>query len=181
MNKINYGAGLFSIPNFLNENDCSMFISKANALGFEEAPIETLDGPVQLKDIRNNDRTIFDDENLASMLFNKAKEFLPEFSGELAVCGLNERFRLYKYSQGQYFKWHKDGSFVRSNTEASRLSFLIYLNNDYEGGETQFQWEKIKPEKGMALVFPHHLVHQGSEIISGFKYVLRTDVMYVNQ
>jgi hypothetical protein len=30
----------------------------------------------------------------------------------------------------------------------------------------------------MALVFNHDLLHEGKEVISGRKYVLRSDVMY---
>lgn len=79
----------------------------------------------------------------------------------------------------QYFKWHKDGHYCRTDDEISQLSFLIYLNQDYQGGETEFPWETIRPETGMALVFPHKIRHQGSSIASGIKYVLRTDVMFV--
>jgi hypothetical protein len=30
----------------------------------------------------------------------------------------------------------------------------------------------------MALIFYHKLYHEGSEVLTGIKYVLRTDVMY---
>lgn len=55
---------------------------------------------------------------------------------------------------------------------------LLYLNGDYEGGETEFREDLIKPEAGMALVFPHLMMHQGAPLEAGSKYVLRTDVMY---
>jgi len=62
----------------------------------------------------------------------------------------------------------------------SMLTFLLYLNDGYEGGDTQFRWETVKPESGMLLVFPHNQSHQGAEIAAGTKYVLRSDVMYQN-
>jgi hypothetical protein len=34
------------------------------------------------------------------------------------------------------------------------------------------------PPIGSVLIFEHHLLHQGSALISGRKYCLRTDVMY---
>ena len=55
---------------------------------------------------------------------------------------------------------------------------MIYLNEEFEGGETKFDKFSIIPKTGMALVFPHHLLHQGNSVVSGVKYVLRTDVMY---
>ena len=59
------------------------------------------------------------------------------------------------------------------------LSFLIYLNDDFQGGETEFRKiTTVVPKKGMALVFMHNLRHEGKEVLSGTKYVLRTDIMY---
>jgi prolyl 4-hydroxylase len=77
-----------------------------------------------------------------------------------------------------FFKWRQDGTFRRSESEESFLTFIIYLNDDYKGGATEFPWEKIAPKAGSVLVFPHRLRHQGAQILEGTKYVLRTDVMY---
>lgn len=133
------------------------------------------------KDARNNDRIIFDDTALAARLFDRAKPFLPSERYEWSLCGFNERLRFYRYEKGQYFKMHKDGTYARSETEESMLTFMIYLNQGFEGGETKFQWDTVKPETGMALVFPHRMFHKGDEVKSGVKYVLRTDVMYKKQ
>merc|ERR1712070_892493 len=35
-----------------------------------------------------------------------------------------------------------------------------------------------KPERGSCLVFNHEITHDGSELVSGNKYILRTEVMY---
>jgi len=58
------------------------------------------------------------------------------------------------------------------------LSFLIYLSDDFELGYTEFAWEKIHPQIGMALIFPHNISHRAISPVNGTKYVLRTDVMY---
>src|SRR6185436_6714053 len=100
------------------------------------------------------------------------------------AIGLNERIRYYRYEPHQYFAWHYDGCFSRSDIEESKLTLMIYLNDDFEGGETKFNVKYvydeivIKPEKGMALLFIHNLFHEGSAVKSGIKYVLRSDVMY---
>jgi len=36
------------------------------------------------------------------------------------------------------FAPHSDGSFVRNENEMSFYSYLVYLNDDFEGGETSF-------------------------------------------
>jgi hypothetical protein len=55
---------------------------------------------------------------------------------------------------------------------------MMYLNDNFESGETTFRNLKIKPERGIALIFLHDLYHEGSQVTRGVKYVLRTDVMY---
>jgi hypothetical protein len=55
----------------------------------------------------------------------------------------------------------------------------VYLNDDCEGGTTDFRdGVSVAPRRGTGLVFEHHLVHQGAPVARGRKYVLRTDVMY---
>lgn len=61
---------------------------------------------------------------------------------------------------------------------------MVYLNDDFAGGTTDFYGDdelpraSIRPKRGMALVFVHAQLHEGAPVISGRKYVLRTDVMY---
>lgn len=57
-------------------------------------------------------------------------------------------------------------------------TFMIYLNNNFKGGETTFSNNIITPVTGMAIIFLHSLEHSGNPIIEGTKYVLRTDIMY---
>ena len=55
---------------------------------------------------------------------------------------------------------------------------MVYLNDNFQGGDTAFRGRRIRPRKGMALIFLHSLFHEGSEVTQGVKYVLRSDVMY---
>jgi len=110
-----------------------------------------------------------------------------------------------------------DGTYVydaSNGTELSKLTFLIYLNEDFEGGETTFfvpsvyrkEEEKgpqggkkttiveedgvlnafpVRPRRGGVLVFPHgdtqygvNVLHEGSPVLQGAKYVIRTEVLY---
>jgi len=141
--------------------------------------INTSTGSELIENVRNNDRIIFDDITLAEKFYHRAKEMLPEIFDDMwKLKGLNERFRFYRYKPSQYFKWHRDGSYIRYHNEMSLLTFILYLNEDFDGGLTEFKWEKIQPKRGSVLVFPHILLHQGTTVLSGTKYVLRTDIMY---
>ena len=172
------GAGVFKIRDFLSPQECKDYIASSQRTGYEEAVIQTEEGARLLKEARNNDRIVFDDPALAAHLYQRAQPLLPAQLDGWTLCGFNERWRYYRYEHQQFFKWHKDGTYRRSDQEESFLTFMIYLNDDFEGGQTAFQWESVQPKTGMALVFPHRMTHQGAPVTAGVKYVLRTDVLY---
>ena len=173
---------IFLIHDFLTAAECADFIARSEAAGYGDAPISTASGFVLRKDIRNNERVMSDDPELAGLLFERARPLLPAewFGWELS--GLNERFRYYRYDPGQYFAPHTDGYFERGNGDRSHLTFMVYLNGGFEGGETLFQQGRevlvVTPRAGMVLAFYHKMLHEGAAVRQGRKYVLRTDVMY---
>jgi predicted 2-oxoglutarate/Fe(II)-dependent dioxygenase YbiX len=173
----------FVIPCFLSPEECDRFIARSESTGYEDAPITTSAGFVMRKDIRNNERVMVDDPALAAELFARAEPLLVrEWSG-WTLTGLNERWRYYRYDPGQAFAPHLDGYFERDNGERSHFTFMVYLNDGFEGGETIFHRHyqgplSVRPVRGLALVFFHRQLHEGAPVIRGRKYVLRTDVMY---
>lgn len=111
---------------------------------------------------------------------------MPLRRSDWTAIGVNERLRFYRYDVGQQFDWHRDGYFERDYGERSVLTFMIYLNEEFTGGETTIEGltsaglsdDKVVPKTGLALVFAHPLLHKGEPVTEGRKYVLRTDVMY---
>lgn len=180
MNKIDLHPDVFTLEAFLSSDECIKWVNKANQICFEEAMIQTGEGrQVINKQVRNNERHLFFDEALAETLWNRLKPYFPDKIGLYTPIGLNEMFRIYKYTQGQRFKMHKDGSYKRNDKEFSLYSLVIYLNANFIGGQTTFRKLcSVLPEEGKALLFYHPLKHEGKEIISGTKYVLRTDIMF---
>ena len=55
---------------------------------------------------------------------------------------------------------------------------MIYLNEEFEGGETSFDDVTIRPKTGTALCFIHELKHEGCPVKNGIKYALRSDIIY---
>jgi predicted 2-oxoglutarate/Fe(II)-dependent dioxygenase YbiX len=176
-----HGAGVFTIESFLSPAECAQYIAESEAVGYEEAAIKTDEGDRLYKDARNNDRIILDSQTLAASLYRRALPHLPPEQNGWSISGFNERLRYYRYDKQQKFTWHQDGTVRPSPKEESFLTFMIYLNDNFEGGNTDFVWESVKPSQGRALVFPHRLRHQGSVVTSGVKYILRTDVLYANK
>ena len=172
------------IHDFLSPEECQAYITQSEQQGYEEATINSVSGASIRKDVRDNTRVILDDPSLAASWFQRAMPFLPPELGPWKPVGFNERFRFYRYDPGQSFKRHYDGSYVRLNRDESLLTFMVYLNQEYTGGTTDFYHPddrlkaSVTPRRGMALVFEHLQLHEGTAVESGRKYVLRTDVMY---
>ncbi|KXZ56302.1 hypothetical protein GPECTOR_1g266 [Gonium pectorale] len=147
------------------------------------------------------------DESLQGPLYERIAHLLPQHlcGGDLA--GINARWRLYRYDKGAVYRPHVDGAWPGSGLKDgryefdafgdrwSRLTFLVYLNDGFEGGATTFytpappgsgaclEAHSVKPVAGNILVFPHgdtmgSLVHEGAAVTRGSKYVIRTEVLY---
>jgi len=174
--------------------ECGVLVQRIEALGPSFAPITTHRGFVDRPDIRNNDRVIFDDVDVARDLFARLAPHLPQQRrggtpqdrrGDArdplwTAVGCNERFRGYRYARGQRFAPHYDGAFVRSDDERSAVTVLVYLNEGFDGGDTNFlDWScRVVPTTGSVLLFDHHILHEGAGVLAGTKYALRSDVMY---
>lgn len=156
---------------------CSKLIALSESCGFNAASVRTSEGQKAMPNVRNNERTIFEAPAWINFLWTRlASASLPAIQGESPI-GLPKELRFYKYTPGQRFKMHKDGTWTEGGF-TSRLTFLIYLNDGFVGGETDFRDFKISPKTGGALLFLHDTWHEGAAVNSGVKYVLRSDVMY---
>lgn len=198
MKKIQHTSQIWTIENFLSEEECQNLIIFSETKSYQEATVSLKTGAKMMKNIRNNDRLIYEDKKLAQAYWKKLKEFCPVFINEIVeeepqtyqAIELNSLFRFYKYESNQRFKKHIDGR-VRLEKEGqnyeSRITFLIYLNEDFEGGQTVFDYKnekneiekiEIQPKTGTALCFVHEIKHEGKPVPTGTKYVLRSDIMY---
>ena len=85
-----------------------------------------------------------------------------------------EPYTLLRYSGGEQYGFHYDGGTVSKRS----ISVLIYLNDDYEGGEIEFPnfKLKIKPKAGTLILFSSNYAygHIAHPVTSGTKYVIVT-------
>ncbi len=202
--------GAFQLLDLLSKDECDRFITATEALGY------TQDASVSLaRNVRHNENLVWVvDETTHDLIWDRCKSLIQEsteiFNGKKAL-GLNRRFRLYKYGEGDFFKPHTDGAWPGSSIvnkklihnayadRYSQMTFLILLSEAFTGGETAFYVDKNDPNKpakrtedvkieevktplGGALCFPHgnhslHCLHGSREILSGVKYIIRTDVL----
>ncbi|KAL3781984.1 hypothetical protein ACHAW5_006074 [Stephanodiscus triporus] len=189
------------LHNILSPEECLELIDRAEEEGFEDAMISYVKAKTLHRDCT---RCLLDDNELAEVWYKRIVNALKDTPLETKLknapwiqknsgmiphaVGLNERFRLLKYKQGQFFRVHTDTPFVRRTSdhqsvgEMSCVSVQVYLNQNFKGGCTTFRSEgrylDVKPRTGSILLFEHDILHEGQAVIQGKKYILRTDVMY---
>lgn len=111
-----------------------------------------------------------DNTKLSELLLNKLSEF--------NVVELPIQIQLLKYEVGGHFKKHRD-TLSEYNTQPPRHStIIIYLNEDYEGGNLSV-WDYVTDEEyvaerkiGNSVMFESKCFHAASKVLSGTRYVL---------
>jgi hypothetical protein len=178
----NYKEHIQDVNYLVNDNSLGIKFKEATVLGTAEGPYSERT-PVRSLARTNSNLHIsadFDVEKLTELenlyndiVFTGLKSYKEMFSIVEDVYN-PENFQLLKYEVGQYFHSHYD-SYPAVNRS---ISVLIYLNDDYEGGEIEFvNFDiKIKPKAGTLIMFPsnypyRHIAHP---VISGTKYAVST-------
>jgi len=175
----NHNLLAFTLDNVLSATECEELIKATVFRGRFRGGGRNFD--------RNNQRCIIDSKERAGFIWERIKNYIPETWNSHPVVGLNERLRFLKYSPGEYFKPHFDGSYERPDgKEISFITIQLYLNEGFKGGNTTFMSSKdgtgkdlgVVPKIGRILIFQHDILHEGSVLVRGTKYTMRTDVMY---
>lgn len=123
---------------------------------------------------------------------NKEKYELMEKLGKIISSLMNtpithkDKFGIYKYVPGTNIEGHFDGCSSKKDEacEEVEVSNIIFLNDDYRGGELYFRMLdlKIKPQLGKMIMFKNYdkdgnLVSysgfESTKILNGMQYLLR--------
>lgn len=137
--------------------------------------------------IRNNMHypTPIPNDNLAMACVERV---IAKFAGvKLAFA---EPIVVLRYEPGQFYQWHYDAIHAyTAEIEAELARFgqrsktaILYLNDDFDGGETEFKapYIQVKPETAAILVFDNtdqtgkpipSSLHRGCEVTAGQKWV----------
>lgn len=78
-------------------------------------------------------------------------------------------FTIRKYDTGYEMGPHSD---TYTGSKDFGISAVVYLNDNYEGGELSFPEYnvKLKPEAGSIVMFPSNTVHEALAVTKGEKY-----------
>ena len=199
INVINPGLGLNIYENAVSKKKCNAYIntleSKLNGqtkYSWKEATVTNSTKPIKsARDCsdfkyKHTDLGTVNDENVELIemhqdLYNIVKSCVDDYAN---YWGINviyyEAFNFVKYNgPGQQFKIHADHGPAYNTT----VSVVVYLNDDYEGGELYFpRLDKLvyKPKIGDIAIFPSNYIyeHASRDMIDGIKYsvVIMTDI-----
>lgn len=218
------GKRAIVVHNTLSEEECvqlTAFIDDHDRPPSYEGEV-TMVAASPILSHRNNQRMCVSSEALGSVLIARLGPLLSSLDQDILVCnednkhlflnrgfgmrgqwvhcGINPHFRLCKYPPGGHFGPHFDSDHVVDPMRKRSLkTVMVYLNDSYEGGETNFVeshalhkneqtgtycapdccvFASVKARRGDCLVFDHPLLHEGGRVSSGYKYLLRSELMF---
>jgi len=219
-----YKDEIYTLDGVLNEAECGQIIDRVNSKGWNfSSRSGGGHGRTGKEDPRTNKFCVFHDPGLSSKLWKAIKSSLPNdltFLGQNVYFNSNtkgaewlpsfvyDKIRVYKYDVGDSFPEHIDYKVKRTVFRHGRefiqqsfMTLLVYLNDDFEGGETGYwpdhngihcrflraeekQGSKkdhqvvVTPKTGMALVQNQNILHEGFPPTKGVKFILRTDIIH---
>lgn len=116
-------------------------------------------------------------EGMRQYIQHVKKEVNPHFKLPIDVSDKGYQIQKYQPNVGHY-TWHDDFCIEMSRDNLTRLTrmltFIFYLNDVADGGETEFyNGRKVRPSRGKFMMFPSTttFTHRANVPISGYKYI----------
>lgn len=166
------GVGIWLVENFFTKKICLELLNQAHSVGFQKAHMH--------EQGRHNQESFIKDTNLETIIINNLNGIsLLQNTTKYIIRGVSLPLEFYQYQKGDYIKGHSDAYRDIGNGLISSLTFIVYLNDNYSGGETLFPTlgYKIIPKSGRALIFRQELFHEASIVTQNVKYILRCDIV----
>tara|TARA_B110000459_G_scaffold203053_1_gene258048 strand:- start:4330 stop:5544 length:1215 start_codon:yes stop_codon:yes gene_type:complete len=173
---------LIELPNFLSNEECDKLIKRIDESNTRSSVAGAGKDKSQVDSSRTSSTSDLGKEELSVIIQKRISEEL----GTDIIRG--EDLQGQKYEPGQYFRPHND--FFEGDSYTNHClhsgnrthTFMIYLNDDFEGGGTNFPNlnTTIKPEKGKAVWWydmkdgelQRDTLHEGMDVVSGQKYIV---------
>lgn len=131
----------------------------------------------KVEDILDKDIYAEQQKFISSELFGALDKTLDHYTKELYpfaeknIKSREQYMHLLKYETAGHLPAHQD-----QGVSSRVLSVLLYLNDDYDGGEIEFKHSniKFKPEAGSVVFFPSNFlyVHEVYPVTKGPRYAL---------
>jgi Rps23 Pro-64 3,4-dihydroxylase Tpa1-like proline 4-hydroxylase len=171
------------IENFLTEDECKSIIDLGNSTGLIQMKSSRfVNGKLISKDLEyeGNKRMgcYFIDELLDLPILKSLNEKIITLSNQLnPYNGITyngvPKYSFNRYSEGDFLDWHSDNHEILNG---ATITFVIQLNDDYEGGDVMYSINDIEysvtKKMGSIFVFDSNLSHSVNAITNGLRYSL---------
>jgi hypothetical protein len=99
------------------------------------------------------------------------------FANDTSIWRIIQNPNIQHYNPNSaFFIWHTERSFYFEPNVSRHLVFTTYLNDVTDAGQTEFYYQKlkVKPEKGLTIIWPTDwtFTHRGVPSPSQEKYIL---------
>ena len=186
----------------LNKEELKIINEYIDELTFQENTVFDSNGKSRIDtSVRSSLGTTMNEEHEATQLLHqKINESLLTYKEK--VISINEMFQYYpvpigysttcyresiqvlEYNLNQEYKFHHDTSNDPNSKEYHRIiSIILYLNDEFDGGGTEFPHQTYNPSPGYGLFFPANwcFPHSGQKVLSGKKRVAVTWYYVIEQ
>lgn len=177
---------VFEIDSFLSPEECDRIVQIAKEKGVVDSTIID-DRGTRVLDLftRKSKQTWLKDAD--DPMVAQVSQWVADIT-DLPVAH-QEDLQVVSYPEGGYYNAHFDASFhpdvipnMNRGCGPRLYTFLIYLNDDFEGGETDFPEAGVcvKPKKGKAILFQNidnhqdlipESMHAGCPVVNGTKWI----------
>jgi hypothetical protein len=173
-NKLKEAIFLINVSDYLEKQNMPKVISFLDNLKVEEVKKVVLASETKNEEIQK----FLDDvkEYVKDITFNKYAQVV---ESNFVSCTWEREPELVKWESGATLAAHTDGP-NKEKPPIITVGALIYLNDDYEGGELIFPEYDIviKPKYGDLVIFPCHYLHEVGKIIGTDKYRYTLPLFY---
>lgn len=174
---LNKDPGLARFPALLTPEECGYLTAAADGILAPAVVVDPSTGRMINHPIRTSDGALVGPtrENLVIRTLNRR---LAAISDTRVQHG--EPLSILRYKPGQQYRLHSDA--LPGNVNQRVATILVYLNDDFEGGETQFPalGVTVKPARGDVVLFENitetgapdqRMNHAGLPVTRGVKWL----------
>ena len=185
MKLVKHTKFIYEYENFVSSEDCERIISLIQAADicpewlFKKSKTRN-NTAINLTKYSDSDNNIKEAENIIHQIFSTCNIFYVRdnifasfvVNKFMKIDKLTTNYVYRSYDNNEYYDWHIDYDDVNHNL----FSYILYLNDDFEGGNTFFLNDKLKiiPKQGSMLCFPcdFYSIHKSSKIYKGNKKII---------
>lgn len=191
--ELKYNGIIAIYDNVIDKDICTRILQTVESSGekFQTSKINTTDKSVllmTLEEIAITDNTKLTklDELLYNIFNTSIMQYIIDINhnstnDEYSIINItsDDGYKLLCYPPDAFHKPHVDQNTDENDKKKLCLvSGILYLNEDFEGGQTNFPLQNVSitPKIGRVILFPSSFSHiyESKPIISGYKYAIVT-------